>query len=113
MEYYRFTVAFLLVMTKYLTESKRQVSFWPTFKDTAQPGAEGLAMGDCLLTPGLVTEQAVNARTHFRLSLSTQAGTVPSCGILSVCLLASVSLFGNMLTQLEVCLRGEFQSSIG
>lgn len=109
MEYYRFTVAFLVVMTKYLTGSRRQVSF----KDTAQPGGEGLAMGDCLLTPGLVTEQAVNAGTHFCLSLSTQAGMVPPCGLLSVCLLASVSLFGNILTQLEVCLRGEFQSRLG
>ena len=80
--YYRFTVAFLPVMTKYPTGSKRQVSFWPTFKDIAQPGAEGLALGDCLLTPGLITEQAVNAGTHFGLSLLTQAGTVvPPCGL--------------------------------
>lgn len=81
MVYYRFTVAFLPVMTKYLTGSKRQVSIWPTFKEIAQPGAEGLALGDSLLTPGLVTEQAVNAGTHYGLSLLTQAGTVPPCGL--------------------------------
>lgn len=82
MAYYRFTVAFLPVMTKYLTGSKRQVSFWPTFKDTAHQGGEGVALGDCLLTPGLITEQAVMviAGTHFRLSVLTQAGTVPPCG---------------------------------
>lgn len=81
MVYYCFTVAFLPVMTKYLTGSKRQVSFWPTFKYIAQPGAEGLALGDCLLTPGLIMEQAVIAGTQFGLSLLTQAGTVPPCGL--------------------------------